>query len=185
MKFQLLHISTLFMAALSAAQTNINIKVKECRPTDPTPGSLFELVKKSGMTKVAPNRVGYGRLQIVDGCRFRVTNFTLKPPGPRAYWAGVPKGQPEGQILARISPAALGSYDGHDADFALQGVSWSDMDGIGVYSEGDQTWYMIANWVALKGDLEDSAAGRSLLMSPMFTVAALLAGGLLIANARN
>jgi hypothetical protein len=51
------------------------------------------------------------------------------------------------------------------------------MDGIGVYSEGDNAWYLIASWVQLKGDLEnDESSATSLVSLPALTAfAALLA----------
>lgn len=159
-----------------------------CVKTDPTNrGQQYVLIPDSPNTNQVKRTVS-GTVLIVDGCNFQVSAFQLQPPGHDVYWYGIPKGQPKvdenkpNQILLypKISGnGGLASYDGQTINFALTKVSWSDMDGIGLYSEADKVFYAKAMWVPDTSKSDGSGVATSYagigVIASMVAVLALVA----------
>lgn len=92
-----------------------------------------------------PSRDVWGNVKVLDGCRFRISNLTISPPGLGVYWYAIPSTPPteeQPQLLARVVNAAIAGYSGHTIDFSL--TSEYEFDDIAVmllYSEGDKKSY--------------------------------------------
>lgn len=110
---------------------------------------------------VRPNGKGFrrsvgGTLRIKDGCNMQCFNCTVIPPGLKVYWYGIPKGQPEGKLIARVVAPMVGTLDAQTVDITST-VAYSEMDGIALYSEDDKQVYMKAMWAPDKEAEEDAA----------------------------
>lgn len=138
--------------------------------------------KNMAFVTVQPNfpkgvtRTVKGNVQLVDGCTFRVSDFTISPPGLDTYFYGIPKGQPieedsngnkKLKLIPRIVAAKLGSYNGQDATFKLDnspaanaglgGVGFDDLDGIAIYTAADDKIFAKVLW-ARERDLDSSSS---------------------------
>lgn len=130
---------TLVFAVLATAQ------IKLCDPFNTT--FLHQKAKlrtlEDGNSKVP--RTVYGDVQVMDGCRFRVSNLTIIPPGQGVYWYAIPSKTPtdeEPALLSRVVLQALGAYNGQRVDFTLApGYVFEDFAVVLLYSEGDRKSY--------------------------------------------
>lgn len=152
----LLLLAALLLAHATSAFTPTN---KPCNIDDTyLVGQQFDIEPTRPKSNGVSRRIG-GTIKIKTGCVFTCFNCTLVPPGLKTYFYGIPKGQPEGKLYPRIVEAAIGTMDGHTGDFALSGYSWSDLDGVGYYSENDNVMFGRAMLgVEAKDSEEDSGA---------------------------
>ncbi|KAI3629443.1 hypothetical protein MIR68_012458 [Amoeboaphelidium protococcarum] len=145
----------------------------------------FTLYPASRFSRDGVDRKLGGTIKVIDGCTFQVSNLTIVPAGQNTYWYGIPKGQPTAEeagpngvtLFPRIVNSRLASYNGQVLSFSLSQVSWSDMDGIGVYTEADNRMYMHAFWVEQRdtsGAASSALYGASILMSCMLLLMVLL-----------
>lgn len=92
-----------------------------------------------------------GSVKITSGCQFVIKNLTIIPTGNAVYWYAYPiVGNNTGtmpfskkpDVLSRVVLAALGSYNGQTAQFALDPqYSFNDIAIIVMWSEGDNRPY--------------------------------------------
>lgn len=101
-----------------------------------------------------------GSLNITDGCDFTVSYFNIYPPCSGTYFYGVPAGQ-SGDDYPRVVQAAIGTFDGQTVNYAIQGVSWKDLDGLRLYCEGEKIAISEAMWVADKQQDDSNGGLRS------------------------
>ena len=146
---------------------------KQCSPTD-----KFDFMPaKLKMRPVQPNGGGVkrtigGTFEVLDGCTFQLKNFTISPPGKAAYFYGLPKGQNTDDMIVRVVAAPLGSYNGQMVQFKLSGASWSDMDGLALWSEEESRMLGKVLWVADLSDVEESGSKANTIT---YTLLAMLA----------
>lgn len=102
-----------------------------------------------------------GTLFLDSDCKFRISNFTISPPGHDTYFYGIPKGQPTKEndfgarefiTVPRIVSFKLGSFNGQKVTFELDKnsdfpVGLNDLDGIGIWTESEGAMLGQALWV--------------------------------------
>lgn len=140
-----------------------------CKPSDPVPSQASQFIMKPVSIPGALQREVSGTLTPINGCEFKMNNFTISPACVSSYFYAL--SIKDGQLLSRLGGSALGNVFRSELSYNLIQAKWSEMKGMGIYCENEGIMLMQTIWVQDAPPAKPSDAATNLIPSMLwFTV---------------